>query len=91
MLATFPLWYLLLPFAMVLFATSIFAFFNLYHVAKFGMQTFTTTLVLGAYLVSYLALVAFSGLLFSTMNWQQRISLPDILPYSSGAASRYGL
>lgn len=88
---TFPIWYLLVPFFVVLLGSAIFAFFNLYHIAQFGMQSIATTMVFGAYLVGYLAIVAFSFSLFATIDWQAQVSIEEILPYSSEASSRFGL
>ena len=88
---TLPLWYLLIPFFVVLLGSAIFAFFNLYHIAQFGMRSLATSMVFSAYLVGYLAIVAFSFSLFAAMNWQDEVGIEEILPYSNEASSRFGL
>lgn len=87
----FPLWYLLLPYGFVVLATSIFFFFNVYHVAKFGLKSLTTELVLAAYFVSYLAVLVFSVIMLLEVDWVQVVTLNDILPFSGGSAKNFGL
>ena len=48
---TFPLWYVLIPYVVVLLGTTVFMFFNVYHIAKFGLQSFGTTALVLAYLI----------------------------------------
>lgn len=90
---TFPLWYALLPYALVLLGTSIFMFFNLYHVAKFGVQSFGTTALLLTYLIGYIAVLAFSAVLISGYDWSAAVTLSDILPFvgNSSSDTNFGL
>lgn len=88
---TFPLWYLLLPFALVLLGTAIFTFFNVYHVAKFGLQSGGTTLLVLLYIVGYLGVVAFSASLVSGYNWSDEAAAADLLPFGTGDNATFGL
>lgn len=84
---TVPLWYLLIPYAVVLLGTTIFLFFNVYHVAKFGLQAFSTTALLVLYLLSYAAVLGGSALLINQFDWGSEVSLLDILPFTSSDTS----
>lgn len=78
---TFPLWYFLIPYAVVLLGTGIFMFFNIYHIAKFGIESFTTTVVLLFYVLMYLGVLVFSAALIGAYNWSATVALSDVLPF----------
>lgn len=90
---TFPLWYMLLPYALVLLGTGLFMFFNVYHIAKFGLQSFSTTALVLAYLIAYIAVLAFSAWLLSGYDWNGIVTLSDILPFvgNSNNDTNFGL
>ncbi len=87
----FPLWYLLVPFAAVLLATTIYMFFNIYHIAKFGMQSFGTTVVLLLYFGGYLVVLAVVGIMIGNVDWHHTVTLLEILPFSGGSTSTFGI
>lgn len=87
---SFPLWYLLIPLAFVFLATSIFLFFNVYHVAKFGLQSMVTRLVVVGYLASYLVVLVVAYGLLASFDWSSTISITDVIPLSSDN-TRFGL
>ncbi len=88
---TFPLWYALIPYVVVLLGTTVFMFFNVYHIAKFGLQSFGTTALVLAYLIVYLAVLSFSASLLVGFDWQATVLLSDILPFTGGSSSPFGL
>lgn len=90
---TFPLWYLLLPYAIVVLGTGIFLFFNLYHIAVFGIQASSTTFLLVLYTISYAAVLVASVIFLSSYDWSAVTSLGDIIPFlqSSSGTSTFGL
>ena len=88
---TFPLWYALIPYVVVLLGTTVFMFFNVYHIAKFGLQSFGTTALILAYLIVYLAVLSFSASLLVGFDWQATFALTDILPFTGGSSSPFGL
>ncbi len=75
----FPLWYLLAPYALVVAVTGLFAFFNVYHIAKFGLQSGLSLLVIAGYILSFLAVVTVSFGLLSTFDWNSTIDLTGLL------------
>lgn len=79
---TFPLWYLLIPYALIVFGTGLFLFFNLYHVGKFSVKSLGTTLLLGSYLVSYVAVLIVSLTVLAGYDWQREVSVGDVFPFA---------
>lgn len=88
---TFPLWYLLVPYAFVVLSTGIFAFFNMYHVAKFGLQAVSTTFLLGVYTVAYAVVLIASLIVMNGYNWTAAASISDIFPFLGGVSAGFGL
>lgn len=84
---TFPLWYILVPYALIVFGTGISLFFNVYHVAKFNVQSLGTTLLLGCYVVLYAAILIASLAALSGFYWQREVTLGDVFPFSGAAQS----
>jgi len=74
---TFPLWYFLAVYGLFFFGCSIFVFFNFYHIARFGLQSTKTTLVLAMYTVSFAALILGQIELLLTIDWTETISISD--------------
>lgn len=88
---TFPLWYFLVPYAVVMLGTATFMFFNVYHVAKFGLQSFGTTALVLFYLVLYLAVLALSASALLPFDWSAHVALTDIVPFTTGSSTSFGL
>lgn len=78
-----PLWYLLVPYAIFLAFATLFVFFNLYHIASFGLQSIKTTLVFLAYLFSYVAVVWISLSLLANIPWKESVDLHTIIQMPS--------
>ncbi|MBI1908496.1 hypothetical protein HYS28_03750 [Candidatus Uhrbacteria bacterium] len=88
---TFPLWYLLVPFGVVVLGSTLFMFFNLYHVAKFGIQSVQTTMLLIVYLLSYLVALAVAVALVGSYEWSAEVLFLDIFPFTGSSPSSFGL
>lgn len=87
----FPLWYLLVPYALAMLGTGIFMFFNVYHVAKFGVQSLGTTALVLAYFLGYIFVLALSAWLINGYDWSAGVALTDIFPFAGGNSSGFGL
>ncbi len=88
---TSPLWYALLPYALVVLGTGIFLFFNVYHVAKFGVQSVSTTLLVLTYILGYLAVLVFSASVLAGYDWSAAVTWSDIFPFSDGSSTNFGI
>lgn len=87
----FPLWYLLIPYFVVILLAGLFVFFNVYHIAKFGLQSGLSMLVIGIYVISFLAVVTLSFGALSTFNWDSTVDFSGLLRTSVSGDSLNGL
>lgn len=83
----FPLWYLLAPYVLIVAIAGLFVFFNVYHVAKFGLQSGLSLLVIAGYTLSFLAVVTISFGLLSTFDWSSTIDLTSLFRFSVTGSS----
>ncbi len=82
-----PLWIILVPLAIVVALTALFLFFNVFHLARYGVAHRGTVPLILVYLVSYaFVLVVGVGALGSVL-WTRTIPLGDLLPFSSSRGS----
>ena len=79
----FPLWYLLIVYALFVLVSGVFVFFNVFHIAKFGLQSTKTSLVLGVYVVGYIGALVLSLAILSTFDWSTMIDMSQLLPGGS--------
>jgi len=80
---TFPLWILLLPFILFLFVALVFVFFNLFHMARFGLQTVKTTIILGIYILSSLVAIGGIAILLSLFDWMDTVEFGSLFMLSA--------
>lgn len=84
-MSTFPLYYLLIPFALVLLFSFIFFFFNIFHIRRYGVRHTNTTFLLFLYFSAYCITVGAIMLYLATIDWSQEFTLNEILPFSSSS------
>ncbi len=77
---SFPLVYLLIPFAFVFFLALLFFFFNIFHIRRYAIQSQATTLLLLAYLGTFGAIVIVAGIYISSVNWQREVQVDELVP-----------
>lgn len=75
----FPLWYLLVPYGIFLLFMALFVFFNLYHIASFGLQSAKTTVVLVAYMAGFLGILWLSYITLADVSWKETVDLRTII------------
>lgn len=79
---SFPLWFLLVPYAAVLLFSGIFLFFNVFHVLRYGVDDLATRGVAVAYVIGFLVVVVASVWILGGFDWTYLPTLRDILPFS---------
>lgn len=79
----FPLWYLLIIYAVFVLVAGVFVFFNVFHIAKFGLQNTKTTIVLSVYVVGYIGALVLSLAILSTFDWSAMIDMSQLFPGGS--------
>lgn len=88
---SFPLWYLLVPYVAALFFSGLFLFFNIFHIVRYGVSGFSTRGVAIAYAIGYVVVFVASLSLLGQYSWESAITTSDILPWSGGTISNFGL
>ncbi len=86
-----PLWILLIPFAVVVAFTLLFLFFNIYHLARYGIVGRGATGLILVYCVSYLFIVILGATALLNIRWTQTVSIQELLPFSGGSPSSFGI
>ena len=86
-----PLWILLVPFTFVVAFTALFLFFNVFHLARYGVVGRGAIGLILVYLVSYLFVFVLGLTALLDIQWTQTVALSDILPFTGGSSSPFGL
>ncbi len=71
---------MLIPFGIVVFASFLFFFFNIFHLRRYGIRSSGTLLLMLAYLVTYAALLGGIGIVISTYDWKAEVTADDLIP-----------
>lgn len=74
-----PMWIFLIPYALVVCMTSLYVFFNVYHLAKFGVAKRGTGTMIALYLIGYFLLIALSAFVLLAFDWTSGISPSDLI------------
>ncbi len=72
---SFPLVWLLIPFAVVILFFFVFSFFALYHAIRFGYSTFVNVFVMLLYLGTSITVLVMVGMYLSSIDWSQTIEI----------------
>ena len=70
-----PVWILYLLFLAFIGLVFIFAFFNIYHLLRFGRSVFTTVLFTLLYLLTVFLLAGYALVLLLSSDWSDSIDL----------------
>lgn len=79
----FPLWYFLVPYGIFLGFATLSVFFNLFHIANFGIQSLKTTIVLFLYFFSFAGIIWLSFTLLSDVPWDENVDVRTIIQVPS--------
>lgn len=87
-----PLWIMLIPLGIIMACTALFLFFNIFHLARYGIEGRGAIALILVYIVSY-AFVLVLGLgMLGQVDWIQTVKLSSIFPmFSSLSGSSIGL
>lgn len=77
----FPLSVLLLPYALVVALGGLMLFFNLYHLAKFGLEGGKTLSLMCAYVLGFLLCLAVSFEVILLGDWSRVVGPSDIFSF----------
>lgn len=74
----FAMWYLLIPYGLLVALAAAFFFFNLFHIARYGLQSVKTGMVLLMYTIGFLAVCIASVFLLGAYDWSAVIELSNL-------------
>ena len=87
----FPLAILLIPFGLVTLFALVFLFFNLFHLARYGIQSTATTTLMISYVAVFFVVLLGMGAFLATVDWGHIITFADLLPFSGAGNDTFGL
>lgn len=73
---SFPLFYLLIPYLLILLFFLIFSFFNLYHLFRYGLVNFTTIFMGFLYIAVASFILFVSWKYLGGVDWKEVIDFP---------------
>lgn len=74
--------YLLVIYAIFFAITSLFLFFNLYHILRFGLNSNLTYIIATGYILLYALILGLTFAIFTTVDWSQDLELGHIFSNS---------
>lgn len=86
-----PLWIILVPFTIVVACSALFLFFNVFHLARYGIVGRGAIALILVYIVSYLFVLILGMTALLDIQWTETVALRDILPFTGGSSSSFGL
>ncbi len=82
LLMEFPLWPLLIPYGLLAGLACLFFLFNIFHIARYGLQSAKTGAVLMMYTIAFLVVCIISVILVIGHDWSSVITASDIFSFS---------
>lgn len=87
-----PLWIILVPLAVVTACAALFLFFNVFHLARYGIVGRGATGLIVVYIASFLFIALLGAGVLLQIDWTQYVSLNSVLPFlPSSKTSSFGL
>ncbi len=88
----FPLWIILVPFSFVVACSAIFLFINVFHLHRYGIVGRGARGMIWLYIGSYLIILVIGVGMLSTVKWNTKVPIKELIPFSIGNSSTfYGL
>lgn len=75
-----PLWVLLLPLALVVAFTALFLFFNVFHLARYGIAERGAGALIVVYVVSYAIVLVLGVGVLGNVVWSQTVPIRNLFP-----------
>ena len=86
-----PLWIILLPLGMIVALAALFLFFNIFHLARYGIVGRGAVALILVYIVSFSFISFLGAVMLIEIDWTQTVPLSSILPFAGGSSSSFGL
>ncbi len=86
-----PLWIILLPLGVIVALAVLFLFFNIFHLARYGIIGRGASAMIVVYIVSFSFVLFLGAGLLLEIDWTETIPLSSIIPFTGGSSSSFGL
>lgn len=85
------MWYFLIPYILFAFLGLISLIVNVFHIAKFGLQSGKTSALLAGYILAYLFVCAFTAMIILSFEWKDKIQVTDLFRPNFSQANIFDL
>lgn len=86
-----PLWIILVPLGVIVALAALFLFFNVFHLARYGVVGRGAAALIVVYIVSFGFVLFLGAGILVEIDWTETAPLSSILPFTRGSSSTFGL
>lgn len=86
-----PLWIILLPLGVIVALAALFLFFNIFHLARYGIVGRGAVAMIIVYIVSFSFVLFLGAGVLVDIDWTETVPTSSILPFTGGSSSSFGL
>lgn len=86
-----PLWIILLPLGVIVALAALFLFFNIFHLARYGIVGRGAVAMIIVYIVSFGFILFLGAGVLVDIDWTESAPISSILPFTGGSSSSFGL
>ena len=86
-----PLWIILLPLGVIVALAALFLFFNVFHLARYGIVGRGAVALILVYIVSFGFILFLGAGVLVEIDWTETVPISSILPFTGGSSSSFGL
>ncbi len=86
-----PLWIILVPLGGVIALAALFLFFNIFHLARYGIVGRGASALIAVYILSFTFVLTLGIGVLLDVTWSNTVPLSSIIPFTGGSSSPFGL
>jgi hypothetical protein len=86
-----PLWIILLPLGVIVALAALFLFFNVFHLARYGVVGRGAVALIMVYLVSFVFVLFLGTSMLTEIDWTETAPVSAVVPFTRGSSSSFGL
>lgn len=86
-----PLWIILVPLGVIVALAALFLFFNVFHLARYGIVGRGAVAMILVYIVSFGFILFLGAGVLVEIDWTETVPISSILPFTGGSSSSFGL
>jgi len=86
-----PLWIILVPLGVIVALAALFLFFNVFHLARYGVVGRGATALIAVYVISFACILFLGAGVLADVDWTETAPLSAIVPFTGKSSSSFGL